>query len=410
MTNRILGTVLLWLSAMTLMAQEVVFTDERPAAYTAGMGMQQQNGWLEEMRARLDFLMDDRLLQTTQLGLMVYDLTNGEVVYTRNERQRQRPASVMKLVTSITALDMLGGDYGYHTSICYKGTMEGDTLMGNLYCVGGFDPTVSREDIRRMAVDVRNFGISRIDGMIVADLTMKDTLTFGSGWCWDDDNDRLTPLLVDKKDQFLSVLFSELRAAGVSLSVTFAKGKVPQGCTEICRYRTSIDRVLTRMMKESDNLYAESMFYQIAAANSSKPGKASDASGAVKRLLYRLGLAPVNYTIADGSGLSLYSYVTAEMLVRLLRHAYDNRDIYDHLYPALPVAGVDGTLSNRMKGGACRGNVHAKTGTVSGVSTLAGYCRAANGHDLCFAILNQGVVKASDGRDFQDRVCDALCR
>ena len=74
------------------------------------------------------------------------------------------------------------------------------------------------------------------------------------------------------------------------------------------------------------------------------------------------------------------------------------------------MAGVDGTLSSRMKGGACRGNVHAKTGTVSGVSTLAGFCRAANGHDLCFAILNQGVLKASDGRAFQDRVCDALCR
>ena len=47
--------------------------------------------------------------------------------------------------------------------------------------MGGFDPTVTREDIRRMATDVRNFGISRVDGMVVADLTMKDTLTYGSG-------------------------------------------------------------------------------------------------------------------------------------------------------------------------------------------------------------------------------------
>ena len=130
----------------------------------------------------------------------------------------------------------------------------------------------------------------------------------------------------------------------------------------------------------------------------------------MKRLLYRLGLDPVNYTIADGSGLSLYSYVTAEMLVKLLRFAYDNRSIYNHLYPALPIAGVDGTLENRMKTAPCRNNVHAKTGTVSGVSTLAGYCQASNGHDLCFAILNQGVIKASDGRAFQDRICEALCR
>ena len=124
----------------------------------------------------------------------------------------------------------------------------------------------------------------------------------------------------------------------------------------------------------------------------------------------RLGLDPINYTIADGSGLSLYNYVSAEMIVALLRHAYQNREIYDHLYPSLPIAGVDGTLEKRMTKGKAFGNVHAKTGTVSGVSTLAGYCQASNGHTLCFAILNQGLIKASDGREYQDRVCEALCR
>ena len=80
------------------------------------------------------------------------------------------------------------------------------------------------------------------------------------------------------------------------------------------------------------------------------------------------------------------------------------------LLPTLPIAGVDGTLEKRMKTGICRGNVHAKTGTVRGVSTLGGYCQASNGHTLCFAILNQGIVNASDGRGFQDRVCEAICR
>ena len=377
---------------------------------TGAPAVVQEPRWVDQVRTRLDNMMSDRMLQSTQLGLMVYDLTANEVVYTLNERQRQRPASVMKLVTAITALDMLGEDYCYYTSFSYYGKIVGDTLRGSLYCVGGFDPTINQDDIRYMVNDIKRAGISNIEGMIVADLTMKDTLTYGSGWCWDDDNDRLTPLLVDKKDQFISVLLREMRSQGINLSVTLGKGKVPQRCTEIVRYRTGIDKVLSRMMKKSDNLYAESMFYQIARANSTNPGRASDASGAVKRLLYRLGLDPVNYTIADGSGLSLYSYVTAEMLVKLLRFAYDNRSSYNHLYPALPIAGVDGTLENRMKTAPCRNNVHAKTGTVSGVSTLAGYCQASNGHDLCFAILNQGVIKASDGRAFQDRICEALCR
>ena len=410
-TYSLLACLLLTLTRVAV-AQDIIIADPQPVSQPAVQLPlpAADNLWLNEVRGRLDNMMYDRLLQNTQLGLLVYDLTAHQVVYQKNERQRMRPASVMKLVTSITALDMLGGDYQYHTGICYRGHLEGDTLVGDLYFVGGFDPTITRDDLRMMADTISRYGIHRIDGMLVSDLTMKDTLSYGSGWCWDDDNDRLTPLLVDKKDQFMSIMMQEMRARGIQLSVTLARGRLPQGCTEIYRYNSSIDKVLLRMMKQSDNLYAESMFYQVAKGNSPRTATASDASGAVKRLAMRLGLDPINYTIADGSGLSLYNYVSAEMIVALLRHAYQNREIYDHLYPSLPIAGVDGTLEKRMTKGKAFGNVHAKTGTVSGVSTLAGYCQASNGHTLCFAILNQGLIKASDGREYQDRVCEALCR
>ena len=410
-TYSLLAFLLLTLTQVAV-AQDIIIADPQPISQPAVQLPlpAADNLWLNEVRGRLDNMMYDRLLQNTQLGLLVYDLTAHQVVYQKNERQRMRPASVMKLVTSITALDMLGGDYQYHTGICYRGHLEGDTLVGDLYFVGGFDPTITRDDLRMMADTISKYGIHRIDGMLVSDLTMKDTLSYGSGWCWDDDNDRLTPLLVDKKDQFMSIMMQEMRARGIQLSVTLARGRLPQGCTEIYRYNSSIDKVLLRMMKQSDNLYAESMFYQVAKGNSPRTATASDASGAVKRLAMRLGLDPINYTIADGSGLSLYNYVSAEMIVALLRHAYQNREIYDHLYPSLPIAGVDGTLEKRMTKGKAFGNVHAKTGTVSGVSTLAGYCQASNGHTLCFAILNQGLIKTSDGREYQDRICEALCR
>ena len=410
-TYSLLAFLLLTLTRVAV-AQDIIIADPQPVSQPAVQLPlpAADNLWLNEVRGRLDNMMYDRLLQNTQLGLLVYDLTAHQVVYQKNERQRMRPASVMKLVTSITALDMLGGDYQYHTGICYRGHLEGDTLVGDLYFVVGFDPTITRDDLRMMADTISRYGIHRIDGMLVSDLTMKDTLSYGSGWCWDDDNDRLTPLLVDKKDQFMSIMMQEMRARGIQLSVTLARGRLPQGCTEIYRYNSSIDKVLLRMMKQSDNLYAESMFYQVAKGNSPRTATASDASGAVKRLAMRLGLDPINYTIADGSGLSLYNYVSAEMIVALLRHAYQNREIYDHLYPSLPIAGVDGTLEKRMTKGKAFGNVHAKTGTVSGVSTLAGYCQASNGHTLCFAILNQGLIKASDGREYQDRICEALCR
>jgi D-alanyl-D-alanine carboxypeptidase/D-alanyl-D-alanine-endopeptidase (penicillin-binding protein 4) len=164
-----------------------------------------------------------------------------------------------------------------------------------------------------------------------------------------------------------------------------------------------------KMMKDSDNLYAASMFYQIAAAAGNHPATAKNAATIIKRLITQLGLDASQYYVADGSGLSLYNYVSAELETLFLRYAFRNENIFIHLYPSLPIAGVDGTLKNRMKDAFTHGNVHAKTGTVSRVITLAGYCKAANGHNLCFALLNQGIPKSSMARAFQDRVCRILC-
>ena len=72
------------------------------------------------------------------------------------------------------------------------------------------------------------------------------------------------------------------------------------------------------------------------------------------------------------------------------------------------MAATDGTLRKRMRGTLADGNVKAKTGTVTGVSTLSGYATAPNGHTLCFSILNQGLYHTADGRRFQDAVCTAL--
>ena len=121
-----------------------------------------------------------------------------------------------------------------------------------------------------------------------------------------------------------------------------------------------------------------------------------------------MGLNGSRYKFADGSGLSLYNYVSAELEVKMLRYAFHDQNIYNHLLPALPIAGTDGTLRKRMTGAFTRGNVHAKTGTVTGISSLCGYLTAANGHHLCFAIINQGVMHHKNGRRFQDKVCTIL--
>ena len=163
------------------------------------------------------------------------------------------------------------------------------------------------------------------------------------------------------------------------------------------------------MMKMSVNQVAESMFFQIAAQNGKPYVSRHNGAAYVKQFIReQLNLIPENYRIADGSGLSLYNYITPELLVETLRYAYENQDIYLHLLPALPIAGEDGTLKNRMRFTSAHGKIAAKTGTVTGICSLAGYATAKNGHRLCFAIINQGQIKGSEARNFQDEVCYIL--
>ena len=370
----------------------------------------EQLPWPLGVQERLDSMMRDSLLDTTQAGLMVWDLTEGRSLFCYNHRQILRPASTMKLLTAITALDQLGGQHSFQTSLYHTGTISGSTLHGDLFCVGGMDPMFDYADMDSLVLAVKELGVSRIIGRVVADTSMKDTLRWGEGWCWDDDNVTLTPLLVGRKDEFTQVLLSKLKRGGVDVvNARQAEGRLPREATFITSRSHNIADVLHTMMKESDNLYAECMFYQLAISSGHLPARAIDAVRLERALIERVGMDSQPYRIADGSGLSLYNYLSAELEVALLRYAYQRVDLYDRLLPSLPLAGVDGTLKKRMKGTAAEGNVQAKTGTLTGVISLAGYLTAASGHRLCFAILNQGTLKASDAREFQDKICTILC-
>ena len=365
----------------------------------------------DSLRIKLDSLLRDPLFETTQVGLMVFDLDADTVLYQYQARQLMRPASTMKLVTAITALDCLGGNYEYQTRFFYTGTISDSVLTGNLYCVGGFDPTLTQDDVAVIAESIRQAGVTKIRGTIIADKQMKEVLDYGEGWCWDDDNPMLIALSIGRKDIFLTTLRKELERQGVNVveAKLGGNGVMPNGARHLSTYRHSIDVVLKQMLKDSDNFYAESMFYQTAASTGHRPAKASDARTLTKQFIKRLGLGNNPYKIADGSGLSLYNYISAELLVRMLRYAHSKEEIIGHLLPALPIAGVDGTLKKRMTEGNAYGNVVAKTGTVTGISSLAGYLTTADGRQLCFAIINQGVMGSADGRAFQDRVCNVLC-
>ena len=368
--------------------------------------------WPVNVQTRLDSLVNDTLFERTQLGLMVYDLSADSVLYSYGGKQTLRPASTMKLLTSVTALDLLGSGYAYRTYLYYKGKIVQGVLSGDVWLVGGMDPLFDETDMHVFAETLHRVGVDTIRGQIIQDVSFKEEQLLGEGWCWDDDNPPLTPLLISRKDEFASQFKDELMKCGVFVDAPISTGRMPRDkdVLLVCSRSHPLSEVLVPMMKESDNLYAESMFYQIAASTGKRPAEAAHARQLIKQLLTRGGVTGVQYRIADGSGLSLYNYVTPELMIRLLRYAYLKRDVMAALYPALPVAGVDGTLKKRMTKGFAFENVHAKTGTVSGVSSLAGYCRSANNHLLAFCIINQGVMKNADGRNFQDKVCEAMCK
>lgn len=365
--------------------------------------------WPQNIQYRLDSLLRHPMFETSTVGLEVYDLTADSILYKVNEHQMLRPASTMKLLTAITAIDKLGGSYQFRTQLYYTGKVEDHTLTGDLYCVGGFDPRFNIDDMNAFVESIRRMGVDTIRGSIVADRSMKDADLLGEGWCWDDDNPPLSPLTIGRNTQFVDRFIRQLVDDGVVLDVRISDGTLPDSAFHLCSRFHSIDQILLRMMKQSDNFYAEAMFYQLAAHQGHRPARAKDAAAIVKRLISKVGLGHRPYRIADGSGLSLYNYLSADLEVRLLRYAYRNSTVYLHLLPSLPVAGSDGTLRNRMRGSFAADNVKAKTGTLEGVSALAGYCTAANGHRLCFSIINQGIMHTSNGRRFQDRVCNALC-
>lgn len=358
---------------------------------------------------RIDSLLRNGMFETSQVGLMVYDLDADSVLFAHNERQLMRPASTMKLLTAITALDLLGRNYRYTTSVYYTGECDSTALRGDIYIKGGMDPSLEDYDLDCIVEDIVKLKVDTIAGDIIADRSFKDASLLGEGWCWDDDNPVLSPLVFRRKDNLVAVLMQKLHDQRITVTGSGSEGTVPADAKALSVRYSSIEPILSKMMKDSDNLYAESMLYQVGAL-SGGVSSAKAAQREERKTMEKAGLDASSYRLADGSGLSLYNYLSAECEVMLLRYAYRNKRIFGTLCQSLPCAGVDGTLRRRMRNTPAQGNVMAKTGTLAGIYTLAGYCISPENHMLAFCILNQGILHAATARSFQDRVCDALCR
>ena len=451
------------------------------------------NIWAQLLQDRIaDYVCSSSLLKTSEVGVAVYDLTSDTLIYGYQDKKLYRPASIEKIITSVTALAQLGIDYTFATRVAYTGTILADsTLQGDLYVIGGFDPEFMEEDLLALVDSVYRAGIRRIDGRLIGDVSMKDSVYWGEGWSWDDTPEAFQPYLsplmlnrgcvdvtiepgnpgqagrieiapesdcyeVDNRSLtrvpsagglqitrnwlanenrilvsgnvssrqaatlnvynpqrfFVQTLGYRLRQKGIAVSAdSIGFAETPAEACMLGVRKRPLEAVLKRALKESDNLAAESMFYHLGLHGSrkSKGIGSREAQKAISRFMQdSIGCSPKNYKIVDGSGVSLYNYVSPDLLLAYLKYAYHRPEVYHPLYEGLPIAGIDGTLKYRMGRTQAFRRVRAKTGTVTGVCSLAGYAFGHGGHVYAFVIINQNVLKARQARNFQDKVCEIL--
>jgi len=202
------------------------------------------------------------------------------------------------------------------------------------------------------------------------------------------------------------VFDESLRDAGVTVAGGIRPGKVTGNAVELVSWPSPPVSDMVRLInKESSNFAAEQLVKILGAEASGESGSTSDGLAVVVAQAERIGIEPQRLVLRNGSGLDRQARVSARALVRLLSAAWQDFEVRQKLVASLPIAGRDGTLSERMTGTIAAGRLRAKTGTLRGASCLAGYTRNRSGRDLAFAILVNGIDGSPQpAMDFQDRI------
>lgn len=446
----------------------------------------------KQIEDEINEIYKDDFLKSSMLAVSIYDLTDNKILFQKNEKLLLTPASNMKILTTTTALEFLGTDYSFQTSVFHNGIVMDSICYGDIYVKGGFDPDFTTDDLDSLVLKIVNYGIKEIRGNIYGDVSNMDSLFWGSGWMWDDDPSSdfpyLTPLIINdacvqieyepgeinkevnykiipetnyfdvlnnsitkenatedfeitrdwqsrgneilikgslssnsKKDTvkinivnpelyFLYLLKEKLKKQNVEFLGKLDTATAPQFAKLIYTRERKFKDVIVNLNKESDNLSAEMTLRAIALKNLGNPASAQNGIKIIDSLINKIGLNSDDYVLADGSGISRYNLITTELLVDLLKYMFQNStDNYEVLKNSFPLSGVDGTLSSRMKDTKAYKNVNAKTGTLSGVSSLSGYLKSANSHDITFSIMIQNFIGSSKkARNIQDRICTFL--
>lgn len=167
--------------------------------------------------------------------------------------------------------------------------------------------------------------------------------------------------------------------------------------------------LLMPIMKDSLNMPSETLLHALGLEIRGE-GTASAGADVVSETLGTMGIRKGSYVYVDASGLSRRNLVSADVFVRVLGYMH-RQPVFPHFYATMAVSGVDGTLKNRLAGAAVKGNIHAKTGTMSGVSAISGYLRTADGEMLAFSMIaNNYISGRAAAEDVQNRALQRLAR
>jgi serine-type D-Ala-D-Ala carboxypeptidase/endopeptidase (penicillin-binding protein 4) len=368
-------------------------------------------------------------------GAYVFDATSGKVLFSSHATTPRILASNTKLFTSSAILAQLGPDATFPTEIESDGSSDPATgiFTGDIYLRGGGDPTFgTRAFIKRffgvgasiedLANELEATGITQINGRVLGDETRFDSLRGIPDSRYGFDRDLGAPLSALTFDRGLAnirgtaiqsnpplfaaqQLTAALKGRGIRVTRKPSVGATPGDATTLASVQSPLlSTVLKLQNKESDNFFAETLLKDLASTNGAQ-GTTARGAAAAARFARKLG---ARVTMVDGSGLDRRDRAAPKEVVDLLEAMRKrNVDEFNALLASLPIAGRDGTLSNRMRHGAARGRCHAKTGTLSNVSALSGYCFSRGGDVIEFSLL-MNRVNVFSAHTVQDRMTNAM--
>jgi D-alanyl-D-alanine carboxypeptidase/D-alanyl-D-alanine-endopeptidase (penicillin-binding protein 4) len=362
-------------------------------------------------------------------GAYVYDLTTHEALFSERAGTLRPPASVEKLYTATTALARMGPTAHLSTTVYGVGRLApGGVWEGNLYLRGGGDPTFGSSSFIRSHYDgigasvstlvtelVRTDGIHSITGSVLGDESFLDSLrgepssnyapdpflegtlsglAFNRGASGSERTPHAPAAYAARE------LWGALKGAGVSIAGHSGAASTPAGATQLAQVASpTVTQLLGLMLPPSDNFFAETLVKDLGALYGGAGTTSAGAAVVRETIGSLLGIHP---QVVDGSGLSeadkTSPYEVTDLLVELA-----STPIGPVLRDSMAVAGETGTLAERMRDTGAAGRCQGKTGTLTGVSNLVGYCDATDGHTLVFAIFTDGIPTEA-AHVFQDHM------